>query len=118
MTLRSVFLNAKEHRDVAAGEAIFREGDAGQEMFGVVNGKVELRHGDETVLTLGPEGTFGELALISSAPRTLTAVAVEPTRIAVINRHTFLFLVHETPTFAIDVMRSLAERILSHDRER
>ncbi len=43
---------------------------------------------------------------------------VEPTRIAVINRHTFLFLVHETPTFALDVMRSLAERILSHDRQR
>ena len=51
-------------------------------------------------------------------PAQLTAVVLEPTRIAVINRHTFLFLVHETPTFALDVMRSLAERILSHDRQR
>jgi CRP-like cAMP-binding protein len=36
---------------------------------------------------------------------------VEPTEVAVINRHRFLFLVHETPMFAIEVMRAMAARI-------
>jgi CRP-like cAMP-binding protein len=86
-------------------------------MFGVVSGKVELRRGDEVVTTVGPSGTFGEMAIVSEAPRSLTAVAAEPSRVAVINRSTFLFLVHETPTFAIEVMRSLADRIREQDRQ-
>jgi CRP/FNR family transcriptional regulator, cyclic AMP receptor protein len=118
MSVRSVFANAKEHRDFAAGEAIFREGDAGREMFGLVSGRVELRHGDEVVLSIEPGGTFGEMAIISETPRSLTAVAVDPSRIAVITRHTFLFLVHETPMFAIDVMRALVQRIHDYERER
>ena len=55
--------------------------------------------------------TFGELAIIDASPRSLTAIAVEPSEIAVINHHEFLFLVHETPTFAIDVMRSMSHLI-------
>jgi CRP/FNR family cyclic AMP-dependent transcriptional regulator len=118
MTVKGLFVNATDHRDFATGETIFREGDQGDEMFGVVSGKVELRHGDEVVITLGPNSTFGEMAIISDSRRSLTAVASEASSIAVINRRTFLFLVHETPTFALDVMRSLADRIRDHDRQR
>ena len=116
MSLRTVFENAKEQRTLASGETIFVEGDHGDQMFGVISGKVELRHGDEVVATIGPDGTFGEMAIIADSPRSLTAIALEPSQVAAINRHTFLFLVHETPTFAIDVMRSLVERIRAHDR--
>ena len=84
-------------------------------MFGVVTGQVELRRGDEVLATIGPSETFGEMAIIDDAPRALTAVAVERSEIAVINRSTFVFLVHETPTFAIEVMRSLASRIRELD---
>ncbi len=116
MTLKSVFANARDQRDVAAGTTIFDEGDTGDEMFGVISGKIELRRGGEIVATVGPDGTFGEMAIISGAPRSLTAVASESSHIAAINRHTFLFLVHETPTFAIDVMRSLVDVIRAQDR--
>jgi CRP/FNR family cyclic AMP-dependent transcriptional regulator len=117
MTVRGVFVNASDHRDLAAGDEIFREGAQGAEMFGVVSGSVELRRGGKVVATVGPSGTFGEMAIVSGAPRSLTAVAVEPSRVAVINRSTFLFLVHETPTFALEVMRSLADRIREQDRQ-
>ena len=111
MSVRGVFVNAKEKRDLAAGDVVFSEGDAGSEMFGVVEGSIELRHGDTVVTTIGPDGTFGELSIIDQSPRSLTAVAAEPTTIVVIDKRTFLFLVHETPTFAISVMQSLADRI-------
>jgi CRP-like cAMP-binding protein len=118
MTVRGVFANATDQRDVAAGEKIFGEGDSGEEMFGLVSGKVELRHGGELIRTVEPKGTFGEMAIITDAPRTLTATAVEPSRIAVINRHRFLFLVHETPNFAVEVMRSLVSIIRDYDHSR
>ena len=118
MSVRGVFVNASDRRDFAVGDEIFRKGDMGEEMFGVVSGKIELRFGDEVVATVDPSGTFGEMAIVSDAPRSLTAVAVEPSCVAVINRSTFLFLVHETPTFAIEVMRSLADRLRDQIRRR
>lgn len=84
-------------------------------MFGVVSGAVELRKDGEPVVTIGPGATFGEMGIVSRSPRSLTAVAVEPTGIAVIDERTFLFLVQETPMFALQVMQSLAARIRQLD---
>jgi CRP/FNR family cyclic AMP-dependent transcriptional regulator len=111
VTLAGLFINADETRELAPGDRVFTEGDAGVEMYGVIFGAIELRRRGATLTRIEADGTFGELALIDSSPRSLTAVAVEPTRIAVIDRRTFLFLVHETPTFALHVMRSMAARI-------
>ena len=94
-----------------AGDTIFSEGDIGSEMFGVLEGDVELRRGDQVVQRLGPTGVFGEMALIDNSARNLTAVAASDCQLATIDRKLFLFLVHETPTFALDVMSSLAERL-------
>jgi len=118
VTVRGVFASANETRELAAGEVVFEAGDTGSHMYGVVSGSVQLRDGDDVVATLGPDSTFGELAIISKEPRSLTAVAAEDTTIALIDERTFIFLVHETPTFALQVMRSLAGRIKQLDTER
>ncbi len=111
VTIRGVFKNARTTRTLSPDEVLFSEGDAGDSMYGVISGAVELRRGERVLQRIGPDGTFGELAIIDASPRSLTAIAVEPTEIAVINNREFLFLVHETPTFAIDVMRSLSRLI-------
>ena len=116
MRIGALFTNAREKRTLSSEDVLFTAGDEGREMFGVISGRIELRRGDEVLATAGPDDTFGELAIIDEAPRTLSAVAVEPTEVAVINREQFLFLVHETPMFALQVMRSLADRILELDR--
>jgi CRP/FNR family transcriptional regulator, cyclic AMP receptor protein len=118
MTLKGSFKNAKEMRRYSAGDVVFAEGDEGAEMFCVMSGSVELRHGSDTVNRIAAGETFGEMAIIDHAPRSLSAVATEPTELAVIDQRSFLFLVHETPMFAIDVMRSLAHRIREHDAGR
>ncbi len=115
MTVLGHFMNATDRRHLAAGEVFFTAGDVGDEMYGVVVGQIELRRGDEVLARVGPGGTFGEMAIIDDAPRLLSAVAVEPSELAVISRRTFLFLVHETPMFAIQVMQSLASRIRELD---
>jgi CRP-like cAMP-binding protein len=101
--------------DVPAGTVIFEQGTTGQEMFGIVEGEVEVRLPGGRVRTLGPQDTFGEMGIVDSSPRSGTAVAVTDTQLAVIDRRTFLFLVHETPTFALDVMSSIAARVRAND---
>ena len=117
VTINGVFRSARKTHTLGPGQVLFSEGDMGDEMYGVISGLVELRRGDRVIQQVGPDGTFGELAIIDATPRSLTAIAVEPSEIAVINHHEFLFLVHETPTFAIDVMRSLSSLIRSLDLE-
>jgi CRP-like cAMP-binding protein len=111
MKVVGIFKAAKETRELPAGTVIFEEGATGEEMFGVVAGKVELRMPDGRVFTLGPDESFGEMAIVDQSPRSGTAIAVEDSTLAVIDRRRFLFLVHETPTFALQVMSSLAERL-------
>lgn len=110
-TVTGLFTNAKETRKVDAGAVIFNEGDTGAEMFGIVDGEVELRAKGQVLRRLGPQEVFGEMALIDDAPRSLTAVAVSDTTLATIDRRRFLFLVHETPMFALNVMSVMAEHL-------
>jgi CRP/FNR family transcriptional regulator, cyclic AMP receptor protein len=109
--IQGVFRAASDTRVVPAGTVICEEGAPGQEMFGVVEGKVELRLHGGRVITVGPDETFGEMALVDASGRSATATAVEDTTLAVIDKHRFLFLVGETPNFALQVMANLADKL-------
>ena len=111
MKVPGVFHNAKSFKDVPAGSVIFEEGTSGAEMFGILEGEVELRLPNGMVRRLGPDDSFGEMAIVDGSPRSATAVAVTDTKLAVIDRHRFLFLVQETPMFALQEMSSIAERL-------
>jgi CRP/FNR family transcriptional regulator, cyclic AMP receptor protein len=117
MRVEGVFRGARTTRRVPSGDVIFNEGDVGQEMYGIVEGEVVLSVAGSVVATLGPDDSFGEMALVDSSPRSATAEATTDTTLAVIDMEQFLFLVHETPNFALQVMASLADRIRAHDRD-
>lgn len=109
--VEGVFRSSTDTKSVPAGSVIFAEGEPGDEMYGIIEGSVSLRRGDSLFSELGPDEVFGELALVDSSPRSMTAVADVDTVLAVIDRQYFLFLVHETPMFALQVMSSIAERL-------
>jgi CRP/FNR family transcriptional regulator, cyclic AMP receptor protein len=115
VTVRGLFINAERTLQLDAGDRIFAAGDEGHLMYGVVTGQVALGKDGQELVRIGPDGTFGELAIIDHAPRSLDAVAVEPSTVAVIDERTFLYLVHETPMFALHVMGALAARIRELD---
>ncbi len=98
-------------RNFVKGKTIFKEGDPGDEFFVVLRGQVEIASGDRHFETLGPDGIFGEMALIDDSPRSATAVALTDVTVAPIKENQFLFLVKNAPFFALSVMRVLAHRL-------
>ena len=112
-----LFRNATDTRDFPAGATIFREGDAGHEMFVIRNGTVDIVVGDHPVATLVEGEIFGEMALIDTRPRSATVRAREDCTVVPIDERRFTFLVQQTPQFALHVMRTLADRLRSADRK-
>jgi CRP/FNR family cyclic AMP-dependent transcriptional regulator len=98
-------------RDFKAGDVIFREGDPSRELFIVQSGEIEIRLGNRVLETLPQYSIFGEMALIDTAPRSATAVAVTDVKLVSVSEKQFLFLISNTPYFALNVMRIMARRL-------
>ncbi len=94
-----------------AGETIFNEGDPATELFVIESGRVIVRLGNRVLDTLERNEIFGEMALVDHAPRSATAVAETDVTLAPVSEKQFLFLVSQTPFFALNVMRVLAGRL-------
>ena len=94
-----------------AGSVIFREGDEARELFVIKSGQVRIQIGNRTVTELAADSIFGEMALIDNEPRSATAVAVTDVELVGVSEKQFLFLVGQTPYFALKVMRVLAQRL-------
>jgi CRP/FNR family cyclic AMP-dependent transcriptional regulator len=94
-----------------AGEVIFEEGSEGDRMYVVRSGEVAIEKDGKILATLGAGDILGEMALIDGSKRCATARASQDCEVAPITEKTFLFLVHETPSFALSVMRTLADRL-------
>jgi CRP/FNR family transcriptional regulator, cyclic AMP receptor protein len=98
-------------RSARAGEVIFKEGDAADQLFVIKSGEVGIQSGNRTLAELSANHIFGEMALIDDAPRSATAVARTDVELVPISEKQFLFLVSQTPFFALKVMRVLARRL-------
>lgn len=102
-------------RDYKAGEIIVRQGDSGDCMFVIQEGEVEAvaeADGKEYRLrTLGPNEFFGEMALFEKETRTATIRALQPTRVLTIDKKNFLGGIHEDPSLAFRVVRTMSHRI-------
>ena len=103
--------NNIEARTFKAGSIIFREGDEASELFVIKSGQVRVQIGNRTIRELGAESIFGEMALIDSEPRSATVTAITDVELVPVSEKQFLFLVSQTPYFALKVMRVLAKRL-------
>ncbi len=98
-------------REFKAGDVIFKQGDAAHELFVVRSGEVEIRLGNRLLETLPEYSIFGEMALIDAAPRSATAVAKTDVKLVAVSEKQFLFLISNTPHFALNVIRVMARRL-------
>ncbi len=107
-----IFNNEPEVRSFPAGEVIFAEGQASNDlMYAVLDGEVDIVRQQTRLDTVLSGGVFGEMALLNQLPRTASAIAKTDCRVAVITAQRFTRLVSQSPYFALDMMRLLAERL-------
>ncbi|MFZ4616135.1 MAG: Crp/Fnr family transcriptional regulator [Rectinemataceae bacterium] len=103
-------------RIAQVGDVIFKEGGAGDLMFILIEGEIELRKKvgkSETVLKSVSEvnDIFGEMALIDGRPRSATAIAVKTSKFMAIDGTTFEKLILTNGKFALKIIKMLSDRI-------
>lgn len=97
-----------------ANTVIFREGDAGAEMYIIESGAVDIvRHNrlDDPIANLGPGDFFGEMAILEDQPRFATVRTTADTRLLKIDRAAFANLISSNVEVSIRIMRKLTSRL-------
>ena len=109
----SAVLTIASERRYAAGEQIIRRGEEGGVGFYLIlEGRTEVRAGEEVLARLGPGEYFGEMSLLlADTPRTADVVALESTSCLVITRWAFKSLLAAHPDMALTIMSELARRL-------
>ncbi len=94
-----------------AGERIFKEGDPASQLYVIKSGRVGIQLGNRILDTLDSNDIFGEMALIERTSRSADAIAMTDVTVVPVSEKQFLFLVSQTPFFALKVMRVMARRL-------
>ncbi|HVS13233.1 MAG TPA: cyclic nucleotide-binding domain-containing protein [Thermoanaerobaculia bacterium] len=109
-------------REVARGDHIIREGESGHEVYILASGRVEVYRtiDDERVSLreMGPGEVFGEMAILTSSPRTASVVALEDCVLRVITGELLDREIHGLKPWMATLTRALAHRLLEEDEDR
>ena len=107
-------------KKLKAGDVLFLEGDKGDVMYLIREGKIKITKGsgeDEKVLAVLKEGDFfGEMAIIDGSPRSAGAVATTPVSLLVIDKDTFKSKIKENPLIEY-VLETLSRRLRTTDEQ-
>src|SRR3984885_2288279 len=111
-TLRKQMAEVKLSR----GEHLFMEGDDGDALYVVIEGKMKLTRaaadGRENLLSvIGPGEMFGELSLFDPRPRTSSASAVTDAVLASLKHEALTPWLRERPEVSLHMLRALAQRL-------
>lgn len=111
------FKHSTEFESFKRGAVIFNEGEPGTHMYVVRNGTVEVDIDGRIIETLDPGDILGEMALLDDRHRSATAIALTDCELVPIDLDRFLYLIRETPNFALEVMEVMAARLRRMDHQ-
>lgn len=108
--------------EFATGSTIFSEGDKGDALYliqsGVVHVVVDVAEGkSETIAVLGPQDYFGEMALLSSSPRSASVVAVKDNALWKLSRESWDELIAKHSSWLLHFCSVLSQRLSQMDRQ-
>lgn len=111
MVFFDLFANNPNIIEVDAGKYLFTEGEDGHLMFVLTTGTADVIVNNRVVESLQHGNIVGEMGLVSPGPRSASVLATTDCQFVAIDEKRFLYLVQQTPFFATQVMRVLAERL-------
>ena len=97
--------------DLREGKEMTREGAPGREFFVILEGSADVRRRGRKINSLKPGDFFGEIALVTSVPRTATVAATSPVRALVVTDREFRHLLEQSPDIKTRVMQAMAARL-------
>jgi CRP-like cAMP-binding protein len=101
-----------------SGDIIFHEGDAGEMMFFIEEGEVEVTHGSEKIRILKTGDVLGEIAVVTGTRRTAKAQALSNVKALLLTRQAFQQIRSFSPEFeaaAIKLASDRLEQIIIYD---
>jgi serine/threonine protein phosphatase PrpC len=108
-------MNVTRQRPLEKGHVVCREGEAGEELYLILRGKIGLTKDGVTITELGPGSHFGEMSLVDASARSATATAVEAGKLLTISRQDFYEILRKEAPLAVKLLwslvRVLAERL-------
>ena len=104
-----------EEESFPAGHCIVREGESGDRLYFIENGRVEVRKqtpdGEKRIAELGPGDEFGEMELIDIHPRSATVRTLEPVVTLTLTNGKLLRLYHDHLEIFSRLLLNLAREI-------
>ena len=92
-------------------ELIFAQGDIGDSLYLVIEGKVKVHIEDKFIAELGERECFGEMAILDSEPRSASVTAVQDVILLIIERDAFFEIMHENILIAQGIIKVLIKRL-------
>jgi len=113
---------AAQIRQFAGGERIFAEGQAGDGIYIIESGRVQIsalidQEQRRILSRLGPGEFFGEMAVLDNEPRSASATAEEPTVTRFIPRADLLGILENSPRLAVNLVREFSLRLRDFNRQ-
>lgn len=109
-------------RTLKADHVLFNQGDAGDALYVVISGEIEIIHTQDGValpLSHVQAGEyFGEMALLDDAPRSATARTLRDSLLLQVRKQDFLDLLREHPSLFTDAARMLSTRVRELNSQR
>jgi len=98
------------------GMEVIQEGDGGDFMLMLIEGKVEVQKRDrwntpQLIAVVEAGRTLGEMSMIDGEPRFATCVAVEPALVSVLTRENLARIIVEQPMLGAKILMELVLRL-------
>ena len=109
-------------RPAAAGEVIFKEGDVGDGLYVVAEGRVQIsvligETEPQVLFQMGPGEVFGEMAVLESKPRSAAAIAKTEAVVYFLPRGVMVEMLEASPQISLALVRVISNRLREANRQ-
>ncbi len=105
-----------EEVELRSAQTVFREGEHGDAMYLIVDGKVKVHSGEKVLAELGAKQSFGEMSILDTEPRSASVTAMTDLTLLKIQRDDFTEILAEKPEISQGIIRVLTRRLREANR--
>jgi CRP/FNR family transcriptional regulator, cyclic AMP receptor protein len=100
-----------EEVPMSAGGLVFGEGEPGDALYIVVEGRVLVHRCDKSLAELGGRECFGEMSVLDAEPRSASVSALSEALLLKIGREEFKDILSERPEISLGIIKVLSRRL-------